>query len=51
MLTTIINSVVLAGAGAVIWNTEVAEPIEVLAKIIAGTVWTTCLVCAILSAF
>lgn len=51
MLTNLFNLVVLAGTGATILKTETSEPVEVLTKIIASTVWTVCVICAVLSAF
>lgn len=51
MLTNLFNLVVLAGTGTIIVKTEVAEPVEILSKIIAGAVWTACTICAVLTAF
>lgn len=51
MLTNLFNLVVLVGTGATILKTETSEPLEVLTKIIATAVWTTCVICAVLVAF
>lgn len=51
MLTNLVNIAALVGTGAIIAKTEVKEPAETLAKIIAIATWTVCLVCAVLVAF